>query len=171
MRVAVPVERQLAGPVRQYCRQPQQVAVELGIVGAVELVRHRELEARRDRDQAEVEQRVDVGAQRRQWLLDQGLAKVQAGDVRFSGDLIATLQRRELQRLVDQLSEELGLTFAEARTGDRVEGVLHRRVDLASGRYALIAKSQEFTLVPWRPLLSRRVGQSVTGIARASEVN
>src|SRR3546814_7745611 len=80
--------------------------------------------------------------------------------------MIATLQRRELLRVAGQLSEELGLPFAEARPGERIEGRLGRMIEMTSGRYALIEKSREFTLVPWRPVLERQIGKSVSGIMR-----
>src|SRR3546814_10856153 len=83
--------------------------------------------------------------------------------------MIATLQRRELLRVAGQLSEELGLPFAEARPGERIEGRLGRMIEMTSGRYALIEKSREFTLVPWRPVLERQIGKSVSGIMRSEE--
>jgi len=44
----------------------------------------------------------------------------------------------------------------------RFEGVYERPIDLAQGRFAVIARSQEFTLVPWRPELERARGQWVS---------
>ncbi|CAN5318767.1 relaxase/mobilization nuclease RlxS [soil metagenome] len=108
---------------------------------------------------------------RRRWLVEQGLAEGQAGTVRFRSNLIATLQRRELLRVAGQLADELGLAFTEARPRERVEGTLRRRVDLTSGRFALVEKSREFTLVPWRPALERHVGKQVGGVMRADGVN
>ena len=69
------------------------------------------------------------------------------------------------------MSDELGLAFAEARAGERIDGVLRRRVDLNSGRFALVEKSREFTLVPWRPALERQIGKQVAGVMRADGVN
>ena len=69
-------------------------------------------------------------------------------------------------RAAGALSEELGLPYAEARPGERVEGTYRRAVDLASGRMAVIEKAREFTLVPWRPVLDRHVGRSVSGVMR-----
>jgi type IV secretory pathway VirD2 relaxase len=103
---------------------------------------------------------------RRQWLLEQGLAEEQDGAMRYRAGLLATLQRRELLRVAGRISDELGLPFAEARNGERIAGVLTRRVDLSSGRFALVEKSREFTLVPWRPVLERQVGKQVGGIMR-----
>jgi type IV secretory pathway VirD2 relaxase len=110
-------------------------------------------------------------AMRRQWLLSQGLADERAGVVGYPNDLLHTLQRRELLRAAGQLSEGLGLPFVEARKGERIEGVMRSRIDLASGRYALIEKSKEFTLVPWRPELEKSLGQPLSGTVMDGGIN
>ena len=38
-------------------------------------------------------------------------------------------------------------------------------------RYALIEKSREFSLVPWRPVLDRAVGKSVSGVMRGEGIS
>lgn len=116
----------------------------------------------------EVRAALDV---RRQWLVEQGLAEDRDGQLRVRANLVAALQRRELLRVADELSSELGLPFAEAHTGDRIEGRLARRLDLTSGRFALIEKSKEFTLVPWRPSLEKQIGKEMSGIMRDDGVN
>ncbi len=108
---------------------------------------------------------------RRQWLVVEGLAQEEQGRVIFRASLLETLRRRELSRAAGQLSNELGLRYAEARSGKRVEGVYRRPIELASGRFALIEKSREFTLVPWRPVLERHVGKHVSGIMRGDSIN
>jgi len=35
--------------------------------------------------------------------------------------------------------------------GERIEGLYRGPVELTSGRFALIERSRDFTLVPWRP--------------------
>jgi len=105
-------------------------------------------------------------ARRRLWLIEQGLASESDGRTTYVPDLIASLRRRELLRVAGQLSDELGLRFAELGPGQRIEGVVRRRVDLKSGAFALIERSRDFTLVPWRPALERELGQSVSGLAR-----
>jgi len=108
---------------------------------------------------------------RRQRLMEQGLA-TQAGDrTLYPPDLLATLQQRELVRTAGALSDELSLPYAEARSGDRIEGVVRRRLDLASGRFALIERAHDFTLVPWRPALERQVGKSVSGLMRSDGIS
>lgn len=113
----------------------------------------------------------DAQGRRRQWLIAQGLAEESGGATTYPADLLATLRRRELLRVAGQLSEELNLPFAEAAADTRIEGVVQRRVDLVSGRFALIEKSREFTLVPWRPVLERQIGKPVSGIQRGDGVN
>jgi len=87
-------------------------------------------------------------ARRREWLVEQGLAREEQNRVVYRRDLLAVLRQRELTRVATQLSGEIGLAYAELQRGVRIEGVYRRRLYLASGRFALIEKSREFTLVP-----------------------
>jgi type IV secretory pathway VirD2 relaxase len=110
--------------------------------------------------------------QRRQWLMAQGLGdKGKFGLWKPSPNMLETLRRRELLRVAGQLSGEVGLNFVESRKGDRIEGTVKRHVDLAQGRFALIEKSREFTLVPWRDVLEKQIGKQVGGIMRESGVS
>ena len=110
-------------------------------------------------------------AQRRQWLMAEGLAQEEQGRVVYRANLLAMLRRREVNRIAGQLSDDLGLSYAEAKPGERIEGIYRRPVELASGRYALIEKSREFTLVPWRPVLDRHLEKQVSGVMRGDSIN
>lgn len=110
-------------------------------------------------------------AARRQWLMAEGLAESRDGGVVYRAGMVETLRRRELLRVAGQLSDELGLPFVEMKPGQRVEGTLRRAVDMTSGRHALIERSREFTLVPWRSVLEQHVGKSVSGILRGDGIN
>ncbi|HYE28311.1 MAG TPA: relaxase/mobilization nuclease RlxS [Allosphingosinicella sp.] len=105
-------------------------------------------------------------AVRRLWLVEQELALENAGRFRLRPDAIALLQRRELLRVAGEIARDTGLAFAETGDGSRIEGVLRRRLDLASGRFAMIETGREFSLVPWRPVLARAVGHEVSGMIR-----
>ena len=48
--------------------------------------------------------------------------------------------------------------------GDAIRGTYREAVQLASGRYALVGNAQEFTLVPWRPVIARSLGREVAGL-------
>jgi len=108
---------------------------------------------------------------RRRWLVAQDLAAESGGDTSYRPDMLAVLRRRELLRIAGQLSEELDRPFTEAVPGARVVGLLRRPVDLAGERLALIERSRDFTLVPWRPVLERQVGKTVTGLMRGDGVS
>ncbi len=109
--------------------------------------------------------------QRRQWLVEQGLAQEEQGKVAYRARLLSELRRRELARAGSALAGELGVPYAESKAGDRVEGVYRRHVDLESGRFAVVEKSRDFTLVPWRPVLQRAVGKPVSGIMRDETIS
>jgi type IV secretory pathway VirD2 relaxase len=109
-------------------------------------------------------------AQRRQWLVEHELAREHQGQTVYRQGLLEVLRRRELNRVALQLSGELGLAYSEAASSGRIEGVYRRRLDLASGRFALIEKSREFTLVPWREVLERNLGKTVQGIIRGDAI-
>ena len=109
--------------------------------------------------------------QRRQWLVEHDLADGSPSGVRLRQNTLALLQRRELLRLAARLSGELGKEFSEAKAGDWIEGKVSRRIEGISGRFALIERSHEFTLVPWRPVLEKQLGQQAGGIMREAGIN
>jgi type IV secretory pathway VirD2 relaxase len=110
-------------------------------------------------------------AARQAWLMAEGLAEERGGALDYRPDMIETLRRRELVRVAAAFSAELQLPFVEAQEGVRIAGRLDRRVDLASGSHALVENGREFTLVPWRPVLSRAVGREVSGAVRRGSVS
>ena len=63
------------------------------------------------------------------------------------------------------------MAYLVARSGDKIEGRYSGPVDLASGRFTIIEKSREFTLVPWRPVLGHHLGRQVSGIMRSNGVS
>ncbi|MBS0275945.1 MAG: relaxase/mobilization nuclease and DUF3363 domain-containing protein [Proteobacteria bacterium] len=113
----------------------------------------------------------DALQQRRQWLVEQDLAHIEHDRVVYRAGLLTELRRRDLARAGAALAGEIGAPYAEAKTGSRIEGIYRRSVDLASGRFAVIEKSREFTLVPWRPVLERNIGKPVSGIMREGAIS
>lgn len=113
----------------------------------------------------------DAQTRRRQWLVAQGFTEEAGGGMTFSTGMIAALQRRELLRVAGQLVDELKMPYWEATEGARIEGIYRQPIDLVSGRFAVIERSRDFTLVPWRPALERQVGRSVSGLMRADGIS
>src|SRR5581483_2470858 len=56
---------------------------------------------------------------RRQWLLQQGLAREQDGQVVYARNLLQTLERRELGEVAMRIARETGLDHIEINRGDR----------------------------------------------------
>jgi uncharacterized protein DUF3363 len=100
---------------------------------------------------------------RRQWLIEQGLAREEEGQVRYARNMLRTLEARELTRTAADISARTLLEHFDVKAGDSLTGVYRRRLTLNSGRFALIERSHDFALVPWRPVLERARGQVVTG--------
>ena len=94
-----------------------------------------------------------------------GLARRQGQRAIFAGDLLDTLRRRELDAVASRLSAETGLARHIAAEGEHVAGLYRQRLQLASGRYAMIDSGLGFELVPWKPALDRLLGQQVSGVA------
>ncbi len=110
---------------------------------------------------AEVREAMD---ERMDHLIEEGLARRQGQRVIFARDLLATLQRREVEEAVARLSTETGLAYQPASDGERISGVYRERVTLASGRFAMIDDGLGFQLVPWRPALEKDLGREVRGV-------
>jgi type IV secretory pathway VirD2 relaxase len=105
---------------------------------------------------------------RQQWLIEQGLLEAKDGMLQFDRNMDVKLRQRELRALGAQLSKELGLEWDWTATGEQISGICRRRVDTSSGSYALVERSREFSLVPWRPALERAIGREITGRIRSS---
>jgi type IV secretory pathway VirD2 relaxase len=112
-----------------------------------------------------------VLAARRQWLIEQQLADGERSGFRLRTGAMESLRQRELESVGGRLADQLGKRFEPARNGERIEGVIARRVDLESGPYALVERSRDFTLVPWRDVLERNLGKAASGIMRADSVS
>ena len=57
------------------------------------------------------------------------------------------------------------------KDGDSVRGIYRRSVMLTSGRFAMIDDGVGFSLVPWKPVLEQRLGQTVSGVVRCGSVS
>ena len=60
---------------------------------------------------------------------------------------------------------QIGKPYASASGSRHIEGVFKDTIERPSGKFAIIEKSREFTLVPWRPVMERRRGLSIIGRA------
>jgi hypothetical protein len=110
-------------------------------------------------------------SRRRQWLISQGLGQLD-GQGRFmpSPKLFETLRHREYDHATQALSKEFGLPHNAPLEGEQIGGTFTKSVTLASGKYAIIQKALEFTLVPWRPDMEPMRGKEIIGTASAQGI-
>ncbi|WP_333835398.1 DUF3363 domain-containing protein, partial [Rubrimonas sp.] len=96
-------------------------------------------------------------------LVAEGLATRSGRGVTFARDLLATLRGRDLDAAAAKLLDQTGLTFRASAEGETVSGVYRQRLDLASGRFAMLDDGMGFELVPWKPQLDQHLGQHIAG--------
>jgi len=104
--------------------------------------------------------------ERGHWVRCLGLATAKEGKIRVPVDTVATLERREIERVDHQMARERGLTYMPANAGEYVSGRLAGVANLVSGRFAMIDNGRGFQLVPWLPMLERYIGQHISGLQR-----
>jgi type IV secretory pathway VirD2 relaxase len=98
-------------------------------------------------------------------LVSMAHATVQTdGSFLLPRNLIATLERQEVERVGQEMAKARGLTFQPAKAGEYVTGTLAGSTNLAGGRYAMIDDGLGFSLVPWQPVLDQRIGQHIAGV-------
>jgi len=106
---------------------------------------------------------------RRQNLVNMGHAvRLEGGRIRVAKDFIVNLERTELTRVGKAMAAERGLKLIAAKTDEHVSGTLIGSAQLAGGRFAMIDDGIGFQLVPWQPVLDKRIGQHITGVMRST---
>lgn len=109
--------------------------------------------------------------QRADFLVEQGLAERLGQRVVLARNLLATLRGRELTAAAREISEQTGMQYRPTAEGQRVSGIYRRSVQLASGRYALLDDGVGFSLVPWKPVIEQKLGQSVSALIQGNSVS
>src|SRR5581483_1557176 len=69
---------------------------------------------------------------RRQWLIEQGLAREQDGQLQYARDLLRTLEARELSQVATDISARTGRQRIEVKAGGSLTGVYRRQLTLNS---------------------------------------
>jgi type IV secretory pathway VirD2 relaxase len=97
-------------------------------------------------------------------LVARGLASVRDGRLVPVPGLLTKLQTQDLEAAKARLARETGRPVRAIVQGEAAEGVYQRRIDLASGRYAVLDDGLGFQLAPWRPALDAHRGLAVGGV-------
>jgi type IV secretory pathway VirD2 relaxase len=109
--------------------------------------------------------------QRGEFLVEEGLAERRGTSVVLARNLLATLRNREIGTVGKSISAETGLIHRPVADGERVSGIYWRNVQLASGRFAVLEDGVGFSLVPWKPIIDKRLGSVVSGLTSGGSTN
>ena len=110
--------------------------------------------------------------QRREHHIEQGDARrSRDGRIFYRRNLLATLREREVASLGAEMAANKALPFRAVTDGENVSGKFTGTVQITSGKFAIVEKAHEFTLVPWRPIIDRQLGREVAGIMQGGSVS
>lgn len=104
--------------------------------------------------------------QRAQRLVEMGHATAKDGFITIPRRTIAALERQEVERVGKEMAAERGLEYTPSRPGEYVSGRLAGVATLTSGRFAMIEDGLGFQLVPWMPVLEKRLDRHISGVLR-----
>ena len=110
-------------------------------------------------------------AQRESFLVDQGHARRHGQTVVLPRNLLSSLRQAELSATGKSLEASSGKLYRPAQDGVRVSGTYRQSLQLVSGRYALMEDGMGFSLVPWKPVIERRLGQQLSAVVRSGGVS
>jgi type IV secretory pathway VirD2 relaxase len=109
--------------------------------------------------------------QRSDFLIEQGFGERRGQRVILARNLLGSLRGREIDAAAKTIATETGLTYRAVADGERVSGIYRRNVQFASGRFAMLDDGLGFSLVPWKPVIERRLGQTMTAVMRGSSAS
>ena len=78
-------------------------------------------------------------------------------------DTLSQLEALDLKAAAEVLSKEMDKPYVGAPTKGSLSGRFKKTIERPSGKYAVIEKSREFTLVPWRETMDRNLGRALKG--------
>ncbi len=109
-----------------------------------------------------------VKVQRRQFLMTE---KLLSKDGVVTDATLKSLEKIDLDTLGDKLSSELGKAYNPAPQQGRISGTYREAIQRPSGKYAVVEKSKEFSLVPWRETMDRNLGKSISGVIKGQTIS
>jgi len=111
----------------------------------------------------------EAQVKRRAFLAGIGMkVGVEAG---LSAEQETELLKRDLAQAGRTLSGEIRKPYSPAPDRGHVEGTYREPVSRVSGKFAVIERQRDFTIVPWRQVLEQRRGMAVSGIVRGGRIS
>ena len=109
--------------------------------------------------------------QREDFLVEQQLAQRVGQRVILMQNLLGTLREREMAGAIQRLEIETRLLHRPTLDGVRVSGTYRQSIQLVSGRFAVLDDGVGFSLVPWRPVIEKRLGQELGAVIEGARVS
>jgi len=106
---------------------------------------------------------------RRAFLFKSGI--LESKNVQLTDMHLAELERRDLANAGQGLASEMGKPYSASPASGHIKGIYAKAIDRPSGKYAVIERAKDFTLVPWREVLERQRGKSVSGLLRGKTIS
>lgn len=114
----------------------------------------------------------DALHKRLSWLETEGLVRDRAnGTFTYPSDLKSVLSRREIEAEGRRLSDKFGMSYGHVSEYERFDGTLKGKAELSSGNFAIIERSHDFVLVPWRDTLEKQIGKELSGVMRGRDID
>jgi len=110
----------------------------------------------------------EASIDRRRFLVEQGVLASKTD--KLTVEQKSELRRRDLAIAADDLSSELAKSYTEAPINGEIAGKYIRSINRPSGKFAVVERGKDFTLVPWRDVLERNHGKSIMGIVREGQI-
>lgn len=107
---------------------------------------------------------------RRQWLQSHGLLN-ETNQTKIDRVRLRELERTALNDAAADLEQKLGKIFTTPKEGEKIEGRYKRSIDLPQGRFAVVEKAGEFTIVRWRQAMEKQRGLQISGVMRSGRVS
>ncbi|MDB2438763.1 DUF3363 domain-containing protein [Hellea sp.] len=102
-------------------------------------------------------------------LRKMGFALDKAG--RFPPSTLEALREIDLQDASGHFQKSIGKPYAPLGEDRNVEGIYKQSIQRPSGKFAVVERAKDFTLVPWRPVMERRIGQTISGKVSAGGIS
>ncbi len=111
----------------------------------------------------------EAQVKRRAFLAGIGM-KVET-DAGLSAAQKTELLKRDLAQAGRTLSGEIGKPYSPAPDRGHVGGTYREPVFRVSGKFAVIERQRDFTIVPWRQVLEQRRGMAVSGVVSGGRIS
>lgn len=111
----------------------------------------------------------EARAQRRLFLTAHGFIK--QDQKRLSQAVLEALKTRDLEDAGAELAGKLGKSHTLSPGQGRIEGIYTHSIDRPSGKFAVIERARDFSLVPRRDVLERNRGKAVSGLFQDARIS